>query len=244
MNSWRDDLYANVLMHDGKPGMHWGVRKYRNYDGTLTPAGRERYGVGPARGDAVRNVAKKLSRKERKVQKEIQRKASAKAAEKAAKKATKEAKEAQEALKKAQEEAAKKKAAEDAEPATPEGNAKRKLESDLARMKNDELRAKIDKIKLEREYKSLVNPQQQNKTKLDKALSFVDQLKKINAAINDGYKIYTDIKKAFSGESEVDKLRKIGDKDKLLYDLEVRDEWRKSKGLGTRNDKYTAIKKP
>jgi spore coat polysaccharide biosynthesis protein SpsF (cytidylyltransferase family) len=35
-----NDLY---LMHHGIKGMHWGVRRYENYDGTLTPAGEKRY---------------------------------------------------------------------------------------------------------------------------------------------------------------------------------------------------------
>ena len=38
--SYVDDLY---LSHHGIKGMHWGVRRYENYDGTLTPAGRKKY---------------------------------------------------------------------------------------------------------------------------------------------------------------------------------------------------------
>lgn len=33
----------NTLMHWGKKGMRWGVRRYQNKDGSLTAAGQKRY---------------------------------------------------------------------------------------------------------------------------------------------------------------------------------------------------------
>ena len=33
----------NVLKHSGIKGMKWGVRRYQNKDGSLTPAGKKRY---------------------------------------------------------------------------------------------------------------------------------------------------------------------------------------------------------
>lgn len=33
----------NELCHHGIKGMRWGVRRYQNEDGSLTPAGKERY---------------------------------------------------------------------------------------------------------------------------------------------------------------------------------------------------------
>lgn len=35
--------YADYIAHHGIKGMHWGIRRYRNRDGTLTNAGKERY---------------------------------------------------------------------------------------------------------------------------------------------------------------------------------------------------------
>ena len=31
------------LIHSGIKGMRWGVRRYQNKDGSLTPAGKKRY---------------------------------------------------------------------------------------------------------------------------------------------------------------------------------------------------------
>lgn len=44
----------NELYHVGVKGMKWGVRRYQNKDGSLTPAGKKRYGR-----DVQENNAKK-----------------------------------------------------------------------------------------------------------------------------------------------------------------------------------------
>ena len=41
MITYKDEM----LTHHGIPGMRWGVRRYQNPDGTLTAAGKKRYGT-------------------------------------------------------------------------------------------------------------------------------------------------------------------------------------------------------
>lgn len=40
----------DYLVHYGTKGQKWGVRRFQNDDGTLTPAGKERYGKGATNG--------------------------------------------------------------------------------------------------------------------------------------------------------------------------------------------------
>lgn len=41
--SFIDQLDVNYLVHHGIKGQKWGVRRFQNYDGSLTVAGRQRY---------------------------------------------------------------------------------------------------------------------------------------------------------------------------------------------------------
>ena len=51
------------LMHHGIKGQHWGVRRYQNTDGSLTPEGRRHWGIGDAIRGAKTNVQKYVKSK-------------------------------------------------------------------------------------------------------------------------------------------------------------------------------------
>lgn len=213
MISYKDDL----LLHDGRLGMHWGVRKYRNYDGTLTPAGRERYGVGPAREKHT------PTRAERRAMRKIKKKASINAAKKEAKKAAKEANEAAERLKKERE------ALEEARNKMNEKQV-RQEQVDLKKLDNAELSAKIERLRLEQQYNDLVNPKEPpkpnvpKKTLMQKISDFSKSSRDVVALAKGIAGLVSEIKKASNGEAfDPNKALKVkAEADKLQYEMDSR----------------------
>ena len=56
---------STYLIHAGVLGMKWGIRRYQNKDGTLTPEGKLRYGKN---GEGYEYKSKLTARKERKAE--------------------------------------------------------------------------------------------------------------------------------------------------------------------------------
>ena len=49
------------LTHHGILGQKWGVRRFQNADGSLTNAGKKRYGTGETGANQRKEIAKKVA---------------------------------------------------------------------------------------------------------------------------------------------------------------------------------------
>lgn len=56
-------MKKDTVIHAGVKGMKWGVRRYQNYDGSLTPEGRIRYGSNPTSSGSKSKSSKQNIRK-------------------------------------------------------------------------------------------------------------------------------------------------------------------------------------
>lgn len=57
------DDCTSYLAHHGIKGQKWGIRRYQNYDGSLTDEGRKRKGVGQPRRTIKEQFAKRKAEK-------------------------------------------------------------------------------------------------------------------------------------------------------------------------------------
>ena len=144
-------MYSDELSHHGILGQRWGIRRYQKKDGSLTPAGLKRYG-------SEANF-KKIQRAEATAKKE---------AEKAKYRARTEA----EIAKINKKYKINKPDAKKEETKAKEGSSKPKAKS-INEMTDDEIRARINRIQLENQLKSLTPVQQTKGQKFVKMVSDV-----------------------------------------------------------------------
>ena len=144
-------MYSDELSHHGILGQRWGIRRYQKKDGSLTPAGLKRYG-------SEANF-KKIQRAEATAKKE---------AEKAKYRARTEA----EIAKINKKYKINKPDTKKEEAKAKEGSSKPKAKS-INEMTDDEIRARINRIQLENQLKSLTPVQQTKGQKFVKMVSDV-----------------------------------------------------------------------
>ena len=143
----------NELKHHGVKGQKWGVRRYQNSDGSLTSAGKKRYTQGSGKADKPKSAkAAKATKATSNKAVDFVKKTAASGAEKfkAKRQAAAEKKEAEEALEK-------KRAEIEA--------IRNRPASELT---DDELRARINRMQLEKqynEYNAQLNPKKSSGVK-------------------------------------------------------------------------------
>lgn len=178
------------LYHHGTKGMKWGIRRYQNKDGSLTPAGRKRYASEAAKLKDREKVIKTKERTNAKIAKLESKKAELDAREKALTSPKASAK-----------------TSSNSKPA--ESTPKQKSIKDMS---DDELRTVVNRMQLEQQYKTL-NPQ-----KVSAGRKFAEGVATkvlIPAATEVGKKLVTEmLKQAASNATGLDLGGKKNDKKK------------------------------
>lgn len=179
---------SDVISHFGTPGMIHGRRRYQYEDGSLTPAGRERYGVGPARdgkGSKTLEQSGSASRQE--------------AVQKSKPVSKDELKKRQEAAQKARDaKAAKKEHEEYRQEALRSGDPKR-IKEVMAESSYQEIKDALDRVDIYEKVNARIPPEPSTMDKINKIVSNANT---INNWVTTGMNIWNNFAKIHNAVSE------------------------------------------
>jgi len=141
-----DEPTEDELQHWGIPGMRWGVRRYQNKDGSLTKAGKKRYGTRTnfERVQAAKKAAEKYNSKEAKAKRKADARAEAEIAKYRKKIGEKDKKDDENDE------------SSDSKPKTTSGNdaADTKPKKNvLSELSDDDLRVIVNRLNMEKQYR-------------------------------------------------------------------------------------------
>lgn len=137
------DPAEDELQHWGVQGMRWGVRRYQNKDGSLTKAGKKRYGTRTNfdRVQAAKKAAEKYNSKEAKAKRKADARAEAEIAKYRKKMGEKDKKDDE---------------SDESKPKTTSGNDTadtKPKKTVLSELSDDELRAIVTRLSMEKQYR-------------------------------------------------------------------------------------------
>lgn len=165
-----DYLKTRELYHSGIKGMKWGIRRYQNYDGTLTDEGRRRY------AGVDKDTYEKMSDAD-KAKVDAAGIANFEAAARSTESAGKIAKEAENITRASQ-------------TFTQESRGSKAIRKDYSNLSDDELRNRVNRLNLERSYGDLTGDTKYVKTGKEKAREWLQTIGAVLAVSGSAIAIY------------------------------------------------------
>ncbi len=165
-----DYLTTRELYHHGTKGQKWGIRKYQNYDGTLTDAGRLRY-AGVSKEDYEKLSAADKAKID---------KAGISNLETASRKSEVASTIAKEA----------RSIASSAQTFTTETRGSKAIRKDYSDLSNEELQKRVNRLNLERTYGDLTGETKYVKTGKEKARELLQTIGASLAVVGSAIGIY------------------------------------------------------